>query len=134
MVMSELEARLIAQEAKRTRDLFQTTLSSIGDGLIATDAAGKVTFVNKTAQVISGFEEHEALDKPIDEIVTLVREDAMEPVENPIIRALRDGLVVGLTNHTVLIANGGPACSDRRQRSPDPEFRRPHRRRCSRLS
>lgn len=74
---------------------------------MATDAAGLVTFMNPVAEELSGWSTEDALGKPIEEVLALRREDSMTIVENPIRRALQEGVSVGLANHTVLVDKDG---------------------------
>jgi len=84
-----------------------TTLKSIGDAAIATDVYGKVKFMNPVASNMTGWEEKEALGKPMEEIFVIVNEETGKPAENPIKRVLKEGVIVGLANHTVLISRSG---------------------------
>jgi PAS domain S-box-containing protein len=95
---------------KRTaevRDLMQTTLSSIGDAVVATDARGKITFINPVAQALTEYSEREAFGKPVGEVFRIVNESTRATVESPAAKVLREGTVVGLANHTVLISRSG---------------------------
>ncbi len=89
------------------RALLQATLSSVGDAVIATDASGSVRFLNPVAQNLTGWTQEEAAGQPLDAVFRIVNEDTRRPVENPATRALREGTVVGLANHTILIARDG---------------------------
>lgn len=106
-------AALAVDNAKFYRDMneqrqrLHVTLSSIGDAVIATDASGKVTFMNGVAESLTGWEEEQAIDKPIEAVFPLRSEKTGEPVENPIARVLREGQIVGLANHTLLITRNG---------------------------
>src|SRR5437773_509878 len=89
------------------RQWLQVTLSSIGDAVITTDGDGKITFLNPVAQSLTGWTQDEAVGVPLDEVFKIVNEETRATVENPGIRALREGLVFGLANHTLLIARNG---------------------------
>ncbi len=89
------------------RDTFKITLSSIGDGVVSTDAEGRVTYLNPVAERLTGWPDSAAQGKAIEEVVVLIREDNDEPVENPVTHALRVGQVVGLANHTLLVSRDG---------------------------
>jgi PAS domain S-box-containing protein len=109
---SERDRLIVALEAanKRTtasRDLLHTTLSSIGDAVIATDEAGRVTFVNAVAENLTGWTQALAEGQPLQNVLAIVNEETRQPVENPVDKALREGVVVGLANHTVLISRDG---------------------------
>ncbi len=97
-----------AQELQRHEsERFRTTLSSIGDAVVSTDAQGGVTFLNRVAETLTGWTHHEAVGRPLDEVFNIVKHHTRIPVENPALRALREGRVVSLANHTVLIARDG---------------------------
>jgi PAS domain S-box-containing protein len=89
------------------RELFRTTLASIGDGVITTDTAGNVLFLNSVAQSLTGWRQEEAAGLPLPTVFHIVNEQTRKQAEDPAGRALRDGTVVGLANHTVLIAKDG---------------------------
>lgn len=89
------------------RELFRTTLASIGDGVIATDTEGRITFLNPVAQDLTGWTAEAAAGVPLVEVFNIVNETTRQPVENPALRALQEGVIVGLANHTVLIARDG---------------------------
>jgi len=89
------------------RELLRATLASIGDGVIATDPLGLVTFLNPVAQELTGWTPVTAVGRPLGAVFHVVNEDTRREVENPALRALRDGQIVGLANHTVLIGRDG---------------------------
>ena len=89
------------------RQWLQVTLSSIGDAVITTDAEGNINFLNPVAQALTGWTQEEAVGKPLDTVFKIVNEETRETVKNPATKALREGLVVGLANHTLLIAKDG---------------------------
>ena len=87
---------------------LHTTLRSIGDAVIATDAEGRITFMNPVAESLTGFKEDEARGQALEEIFHIVSEETGTVVESPVVKVLREGAVVGLANHTVLRRRGGP--------------------------
>ena len=89
---------------------YATTLASIGDGVIATDAGARVTFMNPVAEVLTGWTIAEAKGVPVQEVFRIVNEDTRQPVEDPVAKVLRFGTIVGLANHTILIARDGREC------------------------
>jgi len=99
----ELAENTVSEYAERLR----TTLASIGDGVITTDRSGLVTNLNAVAEHLTGWTTKEALGKPLEEVFKIVNESTREAVVNPAIRALKEGVIVGLANHTVLIAKDG---------------------------
>jgi PAS domain S-box-containing protein len=97
----------LTEELKQSRDWLQTTLSSIGDAVIATDTQGTVTFLNPVAESLTGWTEKDAVGRPLHEVFHIVNEQTRLPVENPALRAIREGVIVGLANHTLLVAKDG---------------------------
>ena len=95
------------RELDESRQLLETTLMGIGDAVICTDAAGRVTLINTVAQQLTGWSEAEAGGKPLDEIFRIAQETSLLAVESPVARVLREGAVVGLANHTVLMSRDG---------------------------
>jgi PAS domain S-box-containing protein len=93
-----------------SREVLRVTLRSIGDAVIATDVAGKVTYLNAAAEGVTGWSESDAIGQPLAAVFPIANERTREPVPNPAERALREGVVVGLANHTVLIRRDGTVC------------------------
>jgi len=97
----------------RTAELFEReedltiTLHSIGDALIATDAEGRVTRMNPVAEHLTGWSLAEADGKPLENIFHIINAQTRKPIQNPIAKVLTEGQVVGLANHTSLIARDG---------------------------
>ena len=89
------------------REWFRTTLASIGDAVIATDTEGLVAFLNPVAETLTGWKQEEAKGQPLEVVFHIVNEETRQPVENPALRALKEGTIVGLANHTILIAKDG---------------------------
>ncbi len=94
-------------EVTRSRDRFQTTLASIGDGVIVTDREGRVTLINAVAQHLSGWMDASAVGVPLTRIFRIVNEDTRETVESPVDKVIRLGTIAGLANHTILLALDG---------------------------
>jgi len=102
----ELTERKRAQEAlARSEKWFSTTLASVGDAVIATDMNGAVTFMNPVAQALTGCSHAQAIGKSMDVIFNIVNKATRRPAENPAKRVLREGKVVGLADHTLLLSN-----------------------------
>ena len=94
------QAQLSLRESEQR---WATTLASIGDAVIATDTSGKIAFMNDKAEELTGWTLSEASQKPVKEFFNIVNEQTRLEAENPIDRVLREGMVVGLANHTILI-------------------------------
>jgi diguanylate cyclase (GGDEF)-like protein/PAS domain S-box-containing protein len=82
-------------------------LSSIGDAVIVTDVEGRVEQINPVAAQLTGWTPQEARGRPLEEVFRIFNEETGTPAENPAARAVREGVVVGLANHTVLLSRGG---------------------------
>ncbi|HMB02176.1 MAG TPA: ATP-binding protein, partial [Isosphaeraceae bacterium] len=100
--------RRAEEQLREQREWLRVTLSSIGDGVIATDTRGRVTFMNPIAEALTGWAEPEAIGKPLEEVFPIINEETREAVENPVARVIREGIVIGLANHTVLRPRNGP--------------------------
>ena len=104
----EIARRQHAEEALRGQtELLRVTLASIGDAVLATDAAGGVTFANSVAEQLTGWKQPEAVGRSLDEVFRIFNEATGAVVESPVARVLREGNVVGLANHTLLVARDG---------------------------
>ncbi len=97
---------LLAQ-VYREKELAQVTLRSIGDAVITTDEQERVAYLNPVAESLTGWTTAQALGRPLSEVFSIVNEFTREPVESPVDKVLREGCIVGMTNHTVLIARSG---------------------------
>lgn len=101
----ELQNANITLQASEEK--LSVTLSSIGDGVIATDALGCVTLLNPLAQQLTGWTQEQALGRSVDEIFHIVNQTTRLPAAIPVKETLARGTVQGLANHTVLIARDG---------------------------
>jgi len=107
LVARNLAARQRAADVLHAeRERFRTTLTSIGDAVVVTDAQGRVTLLNPVAQALTGWSA-EALGQPLEAVFHIVNETTRKAVENPVSQVIRLGAIVGLANHTVLIAKDG---------------------------
>lgn len=107
-VSQEVARRTEAERAEREqRRRFETTLASIGDAVISTDAKGQIVFANAVAKSLLRVPRQEITGMPLDEVFRIIHETSRQPVESPVAKALRDGSIVALANHTVLIAGDG---------------------------
>ena len=96
-----------ARRLQHAEERYRTTLFSIGDGVIITDCRGRVELLNPAAEVCMGCSQAEACGQPLEKVFCLINEETRHRVENPVERVLRECLVVGLANHTILIARDG---------------------------
>jgi PAS domain S-box-containing protein len=98
------EVKRAQDELRASEERYRTTMMSVGDGVIATDTKGCVELLNPVAEALTGWRQEEARGKPLEDIFCIINEETRQIVENPVCRVMREGTVVGLANHTVLIA------------------------------
>ena len=96
-----------AAELRGREEWFRVTLTSIGDGVIAADQHGKVTFINPVAEGLTGTKLAEIKGRLIHEVFPIFNEYTNKPAENPVSKVMEHGIVVGMANHTVLRHAGG---------------------------
>jgi PAS domain S-box-containing protein len=101
------EQRRAKEALAEQREWFETTLESIGDGVIATDMRGRVVFMNPVAEHLTGWRMDAARDRACRDVFNIVNETTRRVIDNPVTRVLQEGVVVGLANHTLLIAANG---------------------------
>ena len=104
-------ARSAQRRTTESREIFRVALRSIGDAVITTDNEGRITYMNEVGESLTGWSHEEALNQPLERVFQIVNEATRDPVQNPAERALREGVVVGLANHTVLLRKDGTECS-----------------------
>jgi diguanylate cyclase (GGDEF)-like protein/PAS domain S-box-containing protein len=91
----------------QAKERAQVTLQSIGDAVITTDSEGRIDYMNPVAESLTGWENREAQGQRIGEVLTVVDESSRESTESPVMRCLREGQVLGLSEHTVLVNRRG---------------------------
>ncbi len=98
------ELVLAINQLEESKERFAVTLFSIGDAVIATDTEGRVTFMNEIAQKLTAWTLANAFGKPLEEVFNIINAHTRLPSEAPVKRVLATGKIMGLANHTVLIA------------------------------
>ena len=110
-LLEEAAARRAAEQSaqviEQQREQLRVTLTSIGDAVITTDAEGRVTLLNPVAEAMTGWPNAEAAGQPLATIFHIVNEMTRHVVEDPVAKVLAGGGIVGLANHTLLIARDG---------------------------
>ncbi|MGP8097706.1 MAG: PAS domain S-box protein, partial [Steroidobacteraceae bacterium] len=91
----------------QAKERAQVTLQSIGDAVITTDSHGRIDYMNPVAESLTGWENREAQGQLISDVLTVVDEATREAAESPVMRCLREGQMLGLTEHTVLVNRRG---------------------------
>ena len=86
---------------------YAVTLGSIGDAVITTDRQGRITLLNREAERLTGWTNAEAGGQPLPAVFRIINENTRQTMENPVKKVLDCGAVVGLANHTVLVARNG---------------------------
>ena len=102
-----LAERVARSTSEKDEARLSVTLRSIGDAVITTDPAGRVTLLNPVAQVLTGWTEASAIGQPIERVFHIVQEETRRPVEDPVSKVFREGRIVGLANHTLLLSRDG---------------------------
>ncbi len=100
------ESELFAEKER-----VEVTLKSIGDGVITTDQNGNVTYLNPIAENLTGWSNHSANGRPVEDIFKIYNEHTMEIVQNPALNAMKTGQILALANHTILINHAGESIS-----------------------
>jgi PAS domain S-box-containing protein len=95
---------------RRGERMLATTLRSVGDAVISTDPQGTVQFMNAVAESLTGWDQRSAYGRPLEDVFNIVNEQTRAKVETPTSKVLREGKIVGLANHTLLIARDGGEC------------------------
>ena len=94
-------------DLQRQREWLRVTLSSIGDAVLATDTAGKITFLNPVAESLTGWREQDAQGRPAQDVFRIINEQTRQQADDIVARVLREGVTVALANHTAIQARDG---------------------------
>jgi len=101
------ERKKVEFELMEAKERALVTLESIGDAVITTDEKGLVQYLNPVAEDLTGWSTNDSFNKPLPEIFDIYNEKNNQPVENPVVRCLRENIIIGLANHTVLVNKHG---------------------------
>ena len=99
--------KIVEDQLRASEENLSVTLNSIGDGVMATDAEGRVTRLNLVAEQLTGWTQAEAVGRPVDDIFHIINQKTRQSAPNPVMAALAQGIIRGLANDTVLIARNG---------------------------
>ncbi len=101
------ELRDVQERLAHEKQNLEVTLNSIGDAVIAVDPDGKITLMNPVAESLTGWRIAEVRGRPLEQVFNIINEQDGSPAEDPVRRALREGRIAGLANHTQLITREG---------------------------
>ncbi len=102
-----LQRHSLEKQLEQTKQWFATTLASIGDGAIAIDQKGLVTFMNPVAETLTGWQLSEALGSSVSQILNLIHPDTQEQIENPVMQAMQAGVPINLPDQCLLRTKDG---------------------------
>jgi len=101
------ECKRMEEALATEKERLAVTLHSIGDGVIATNTEGKIVLFNPAAETLTGWTQEEAVGRPLEEVFYIINEKTRERCKNPIEKVIKTGEIVGLAQHTALIARDG---------------------------
>lgn len=104
---SKVDLEQAQASLRESEQRWETTLASIGDAVIATDIDGNITFMNNISEALTGWSSEDAVNKHLQEVFHIINEHTRQEVENPVTKVLKNGTVVGLANHSILINKEG---------------------------
>jgi PAS domain S-box-containing protein len=105
---TDVTERKLAERALEEREEhLDTTLQSIGDGVIVTDLEGRITRMNPVAEQLTGFPFQEASGRALHDVLRIINTVTGERADNPVMKAIRSGAAVEMANHTKLISRSG---------------------------
>lgn len=104
---ARLELERHSNEISAANERLITTLKSIGDAVITTDADGRVTLMNGVAQRLTGWTQDDAEGQTLPSVFSIINEYTRATVESPVDKVIRTGTIVGLANHTLLLSKDG---------------------------
>ncbi|PKD42736.1 PAS domain-containing sensor histidine kinase [Rhodohalobacter barkolensis] len=108
IMMKDITERIkVERKLQENEERLEATLHSIGDGVISCNKEGSILNINRVAEKLTGWTENDAIGEPIDKVFDIINAHTREKSENPVKRALKEGRIVGLANHTILISKDG---------------------------
>lgn len=112
------ERKKVEAEIWLEKERAQVTLASIGDAVITTDVQENIEYINPVAEALTGWSNAEGIGLSLDEVFNILNEETKEVVESPVARCLREGRVVSIVEHTVLINRAGHSASIEESAAP----------------
>jgi PAS domain S-box-containing protein len=111
--VEKLGTKLLQSEERWT-----ATLGSIGEAVIATDSEGRITFLNPIAAALTGWEQEEALNQPIGNVLRLINEKSGMTADNEVLRVLKEKQILAVANHVNLVTRDGREISVEHSAAP----------------
>lgn len=99
--------RVSEETVYEQQERAQVTLNSIGDGVLTTNLAGKISYLNRVAEDMTGWSLKDALGLPVEDVFTLIDAETRKPPVNPILRALKSDATVKLPSNCLLVRRDG---------------------------
>ncbi len=107
LLSNEARRVITVKKLHESEENLRITLDSIGDAVLAVDTSGRVTRANPLAQKLIGYSKQETIGQPLENIFKIINEDTRQPVTSPVDKVLKEGRIIGLANHTLLISKDG---------------------------
>ena len=101
------KSKQVQEALKESEEKLKITLHSIGDGVIVTDTKAVITNINPEAERLTGWKASEASGKPLEDVFAIINAKTFKTAENPVMKVITTGKIVGLANHTMLISKDG---------------------------
>jgi diguanylate cyclase (GGDEF)-like protein/PAS domain S-box-containing protein len=102
-----IERKAAAEALFVERERADVTLDSIGDGVLSTDLAGRVTYLNVVAEDLTGWSREDATGRLLTDVFHIIDGATRERAQNPMPLAIRDNMTVGLTSNCLLVRRDG---------------------------
>ena len=91
------------RELKESERWLASIINNLGEAVIATDKKGEIKVMNPFAEALTGWKQEDALGKPLNIVFNIISEGSDEPMEDPILKAIREDIFYGLANNSMLI-------------------------------
>jgi diguanylate cyclase (GGDEF)-like protein/PAS domain S-box-containing protein/putative nucleotidyltransferase with HDIG domain len=101
------ERKRLQQQIYTDKEQYRTTLLSVGDAVISTDANGRIEVMNPVAEILTGWTQIEAKGWHSETVFHIINEFTGEECENPVQRVLESAEIIELANHTILVSKDG---------------------------
>lgn len=95
------------RELKESERWLASLLKNLGEAVMATDKNGFIKFMNPFAEALTGWKLEDALGKPLITVFNIISEGNDAPIEDPVKKAIREGIFYGLADNSMLITKEG---------------------------